>query len=91
MVFRQPKMSIVPFFSPRFQSPPFTKREKESRSSPRAAGTDFHWLTILNPSVRTHAGKAGHRDFNLKLRASGNKAVSFHLMFFKLVKRFPAG
>ena len=47
---------------------------------PRASviSPDFHWLAVLNPSIRTHAGKTGHSDFNLKFRASGEKAVSFH-------------
>ena len=39
---------------------------------------DFHWLAALNPSVRTHAGKTGHSDFNLKFRASWEIAVSLH-------------
>lgn len=62
-------------------------------SFPRASivRPDFHWLAVLNPSVRTHAGKTGHSNFDLKFRASREKAVSFHWMFFKLVKRFPAG
>jgi hypothetical protein len=37
---------------------------------------DFHWLNVLNPNVRIHVGKTGLSNFNLKFRASGNKAVS---------------
>ena len=40
---------------------------------------DFHWSAVLNSCVRTHVGKTGHSDFNLKFRASGNNAVSIHL------------
>ena len=37
---------------------------------------DFQWLNVLNPNVRIHVGKTGLYNFNLKFRASGNKAVS---------------
>lgn len=39
---------------------------------------DFHDLAVLDPKIGANPNKRGHSHFNLKLRANGENAVSFH-------------
>ena len=42
---------------------------------------DFHFFAALNSTVRFHADKGGHSDFNLKLYADVGIAVSVHISY----------